>query len=106
VNKAQAEDSDLYFDSDGKPHLRQLARQPSPEKAEEVETILKATMPERHLLYIPHHAHYWVGYTRHFGPPSSFDPNRVTRYLVISSLLWAMVVTWGPLKQLAIPAGW
>ncbi len=74
VDKAQAEDSNLYFDSDGKPHLRQLARQPSPEKAEEVEAILKARMPERHILDILHHVHHWVGYTRHFGPPSGSDP--------------------------------
>lgn len=85
VDKAQAEDSDLYFDSDGKPHLRQLARQPSPEKAEEVEAIMKAKMPEHYLLDILHHVHHWVRYTRHFGSPSGSDPklsDPLSRYLL------------------------
>ena len=33
-----------------------------------LEALLKARLPERHLLDILKNVHYWVGYTRHFGP--------------------------------------
>jgi TnpA family transposase len=41
-------------------------------------------MPERHLLDILKNVHHWVGYTRHFGPPSGADPKLsepILRYL-------------------------
>jgi len=42
-------------------------------------------MPERHLLDVLHNVHYWIPYTRHFGPPSGSDAklrNPVARYLI------------------------
>jgi hypothetical protein len=90
VDKGQAGESDLYFDADGKPHLRQLTSQPTPEEAERIESIMKSRMTERHLLDVLHNVHYWVGYTRHFGPPSGSDPKlrdrvsslTLSRYLI------------------------
>ena len=41
-------------------------------------------MPERHLLDILKNVQHWVGYTRHFGPPSGADPklsDPVLRYI-------------------------
>ena len=41
-------------------------------------------MPERHLLDILKNVQHWVGYTRHFGPPSGADPklsDAVMRYI-------------------------
>lgn len=85
VDKDQAKESDLYFDADGKPHLRQLTRLSDPEEAEKLEAIMKSRMTERHLLDVLHHVHHWVGYTRHFGPPSGSDPKMsdpLSRYLI------------------------
>jgi TnpA family transposase len=85
VDKAQEQESDLYFDSDGKPHLRQLVRLPDPEMAKFLEDMVKARMPERHLLDILNRTHHWVRYTRHFGPPSGSDPklkDPLSHYLI------------------------
>ncbi|MCP4096109.1 MAG: Tn3 family transposase [Planctomycetaceae bacterium] len=85
VDKAQTEASDLYFDADGKPHLRKLTRLSDPEEAEKLEAIMKSRMTERHLLDVLHHVHHWVGYTRHFGPPSGSDSKMrdpLSRYLI------------------------
>jgi hypothetical protein len=51
---------------------------------------MKSRMTERHLLDVLHNVHYWVGYTRHFGPPSGSDPKlrdrvsslTLSRYLI------------------------
>jgi TnpA family transposase len=85
VDEGQSAESDLSFDAEGKPHLRQLPRLPTPEDAEALEKVLKARMPERHLLDILSNTHHWVPYTRHFGPPSGSDPklsDPVPRYLI------------------------
>ena len=85
VDEGQSAESDLFFDAEGKPHLRQLPRLPTPEDAETVEHVLKARMPERHLLDILSNTHHWTPYTRHFGPPSGSDPklrDPVSRYLI------------------------
>jgi TnpA family transposase len=85
VDHEHTAESDLYFDNDGKPHLHQLPRLSTPENAEELETFLKSKIPERHLLDILHNVHHWIGYTRHFGPPSGSDPklkDAIPRYLI------------------------
>jgi len=85
VDQAQASKSDLYFDGDGKPHLRQLTRRSVPEDSEKLEAIMKSRMPECHLLDVLHNVHHWVGYSRHFGPPSGSDPklrDPLSRYLI------------------------
>jgi hypothetical protein len=89
VDAGQSAESDLSFDAapkgHPKPHLRQLPRLPTPEDAEAVEEVLKARMPERHLLDILSNTHHWVPYTRHFGPPSGSDSKLsapVPRYLI------------------------
>jgi len=49
-----------------------------------LEALLKARLPERHLLDILKHVHYWIGYTRHFGPLSGTEPklsSPVLRYI-------------------------
>jgi hypothetical protein len=58
VDDGQAGDSDLSFDTQGKPHLKQLPRLPTPEDAEALENILKARMPERHLLDVLNNTHH------------------------------------------------
>jgi len=85
VDKMQIDDGDLYFDDEGKPHLRRLPKRETPENAEALQSEMQRRMPERHLLDILHHAHRWVPYTRHFGPPSGSDPklqDSVDRYLM------------------------
>lgn len=85
VDQSQVEDSDLYFDEDGKPHLRRLPKQKEPEEAKALQEEMQGRLPERHLLDLLHHAHRWVPFTRHFGPPSGSDPklrNPVDRYLI------------------------
>jgi len=55
-----------------------------PDDLATLEALLKARLPERHLLDVLKNVQYWVGYTRHFGPPSGADPKLaepVLRYL-------------------------
>jgi TnpA family transposase len=79
------ENSELALDADGKPHLRQALRQPLPPGVEALEAAIQERMPERALLDILKRVHYWVDYTRHFGPPSGSDPkltDAVLRYIL------------------------
>jgi TnpA family transposase len=85
VDHAQAADSDLYFDEDGKPHLRRLPKQPEPAEAKTLQEEMQSRLPERHLLDLLHHTHRWVPFTRHFGPPSGSDSklsDPIDRYLI------------------------
>ena len=78
------EKPELTIDQEGTPHLKRLPAQPLPEDLETIEALLKERMPERHLLDILKNVHHWVGYTRHFGPPSGADPklsDAVLRYI-------------------------
>ena len=45
VDETLTEESDLSFDDGGKPHLTRLARQSTPETAEEIEKAMQAKMP-------------------------------------------------------------
>lgn len=67
------ENTELSIDEFGKPHLKRLKAKPAPEELETLEALLKERMPERHLLDILKNVQHWVGYTRHFGPPSGAD---------------------------------
>jgi hypothetical protein len=72
------------MDKDGTPHLKRLPAQPMPENLQKIEALLKDRMPERHLLDVLKNVQHWVGYTRHFGPPSGADPklsDPVLRYI-------------------------
>lgn len=59
----------LTIDTEGTPHLKRLPASPVPEGFSTLEALLKARLPERHLLDVLKHVQAWVGYTRHFGPP-------------------------------------
>ena len=55
-----------------------------PDDLATLEALVKARLPERHLLDVLKNVQYWVGYTRHFGPPSGADPklaDPVLRYI-------------------------
>jgi hypothetical protein len=85
VDEGFPENSDLSFDNDGKPHLKRVVKQPLPEGTEALQEAIKEHMPERHLLDILKHVHYWVNYTAQFGPPSGSEPklaDAVSRYLM------------------------
>ena len=85
VDNGFPENSDLSFDKDGKPHLKRVAKQPIPEGTEALQETIRERMPERHLLDILKHVHYWVNYTAHFGPPAGTEPklaDAVSRYLM------------------------
>jgi TnpA family transposase len=85
IDTDQTEESDLHFDAEGKPHLRRLPGTATPDGAKALAEILRSKMPERHLLDVLHNVHYWIPYTRHFGPPSGSDPklrDPVARYLI------------------------
>ena len=84
VDRAYPDNTELTIDEAGTPHLKRLGAQPIPEDFQTVEALLKERMPERHLLDILRNVQHWVGYTRHFGPPSGADPklaDPVLRYL-------------------------
>jgi TnpA family transposase len=84
VDATYPENSALTIDHEGTPHLKRLPAQPTPEDLQTIEAFLKERMPERHLLDILKNVHHWVGYTRHFGPPSGADPklsDPVLRYI-------------------------
>lgn len=100
VDKGFPENSDLSFDKDGKPHLKRVVKQPLPEGTEALQEAIRERMPERHLLDILKHVHYWVNYTAHFGPPAGTEPklaDAVSRYLMT---LFAYGCNMGP-AQLA-----
>lgn len=85
VDEGFPENSDLSFDKDGKPHLKRIVKQPLPEGTKALREAIKERMPERHLLDILKHVHYWINYTAHFGPPSGSEPklaDAVSRYLM------------------------
>lgn len=85
VDTAFPDNSELTIDEMGTPHLKRLGAQPIPEELATLEALLKERMPERHLLDILKHVHDWVGYTRHFGPPSGSDhklTDPLSRYLL------------------------
>jgi hypothetical protein len=74
----------LTIDAEGTPHLKRLPAAPVPEGFPALEALLKARLPERHLLDVLKNVQAWVGYTRHFGPPSGADAKLaepVMRYL-------------------------
>jgi TnpA family transposase len=85
VDSSFPDNSELTLDETGTPHLKRLKAQPIPEALETLEALLKERMPERHLLDILKHVQDWVGYTRHFGPPSGADhklTDPISRYLL------------------------
>lgn len=78
------ENTALTLDDEGTPHLTRLQARPLPEDLHTSEAVLKDRMPERPRLDILKDGQPWVGYTRHFGPPSGADPklsDPVLRYL-------------------------
>jgi TnpA family transposase len=74
VDAAYPANTALTSDDDGTPHLKRLPAQPVPDALPPLEALLKARLPERHLLDVLKHGQYWVGYPRPFGPPSGADP--------------------------------
>jgi TnpA family transposase len=85
VDSSFPDNSELTLDATGTPHLKRLKAQPIPEELETLEALVKERMPERHLLDILKHVQDWVGYTRHFGPPSGADhklTDPISRYLL------------------------
>ena len=85
VDSSFPDNSELTLDETGTPHLKRLKAQPIPEALETLEALLKERMPERHLLDILKNVQDWVGYTRHFGPPSGADhklTDPISRYLL------------------------
>jgi TnpA family transposase len=85
VDRTFPANTELTIDEEGKPHLKRLKAQPTPEELEALEALLKERMPERHLLDILKNVQHWVGYTRHFGPPSGADPklaDPIARYIL------------------------
>jgi TnpA family transposase len=84
VDATYPENTSLTIDDEGTPHLKRLQARPMPEDLHTIEAVLKDRMPERHLLDILKDVQHWVGYTRHFGPPSGADPklsDPVLRYI-------------------------
>jgi Tn3 transposase DDE domain/Domain of unknown function (DUF4158) len=84
VDATYPDNTELTIDEAGTPHLKRLQAQPVPEELQTIEALLKERMPERHLLDILKNVQHWVGYTRHFGPPSGADPklsDAVLRYI-------------------------
>jgi TnpA family transposase len=74
----------LTMDEDGTPPRKRLPAQPVPDGLPTLAALLTARLPERHLLAILKHVHYWVGYPRHFGPLSGTErtlSSPVLRYL-------------------------
>ena len=84
VDASFPENTELSIDLDGMPHLKRQAARALPDQLEGFEQAIRDHMPERHILDILKHVHYWARYTRHFGPPSGSDPkltDATERYL-------------------------
>lgn len=74
LDAAMPDQTELTFDAEGHPHLRKGEPQPVPEGMEAFREAIQARMPERELLDMLKRVHYWVDFSRHFGPPSGSDP--------------------------------
>ena len=84
VDAAYPANTALTIDADGTPHLKRLPAQPVPDDLATLEALVKARLPERHLLDVLKNVQYWVGYTRHFGRPPGPIPkltDPVLRYI-------------------------
>jgi hypothetical protein len=103
VDATYPDNTELTIDHEGTPHLKRLPAQPTPEDLQTIEALLKERMPERHLLDILKNVYHWVGYTRHFGPPSGVIPSSPTLFYAISLPSLAMPVSLVPPKPRAIP---
>ena len=82
---ATGEETYFTIDAQGRPHMKRLKATPVPESLATLEDRIRQRLPERHLLDILKHVHYWAGYTRHFGPISGSDPklsDATRRYLL------------------------
>ena len=85
VDASFPDNTELTLDDSGKPHLKRLKAQPTPEDLETLSALLKERMPDRHLLDVLKNVHHAIKYTRHFGPPSGADPklsDPISRYLL------------------------
>lgn len=85
LDESMPANAELSFDADGKPYLRREGAQPIPPGTEALEAAIQERMPEHGLLDILKRVHYWVDYTRHFGPLSGSEPkltDPIARYIV------------------------
>ena len=85
LDESMPENAELRFDSDGTPYLRRESAQPIPLGTQALEAAIQERMPESGLLDILKRVHYWVDYTRHFGPLSGSEPklsDAIARYIV------------------------
>jgi TnpA family transposase len=73
VSESFPDEGQIYF-KDGKPILRQLPRQVSPDGAKQLRAALADRMPPINLLDILAYTEHLVNFTRHFGPLSGSDP--------------------------------
>jgi len=73
VDAGFPDNSALWIDPDGSPHLIRQAAQPLPQGLHAFEEAIRARMPERHLLDVLKHTQHWSSFTRHFGPLSGSD---------------------------------
>ncbi|MBC8231005.1 hypothetical protein H8E77_15745 [bacterium] len=74
VDDSYPDNIELTLDEEGRPHLKRLKVEPLPKGLEEFKEAVRSHMPERHLLDVLKHAHYWINYARHFTPPSGSAP--------------------------------
>jgi TnpA family transposase len=84
VDAGFPDNSALWIDPDGTPHLIRQAAQPLPQGLQAFEQAIRERMPERHLLDVLKHVQHWSSFTRHFGPLSGSDPkleDATKRYL-------------------------
>jgi hypothetical protein len=84
VDAQYPSNTELIVDESGRPHLKRLRSTPQPTGLDQFLETVRNRMPERHLLDILKHVHYWSNYTRHFTPPAGSDPkmpDATARYL-------------------------
>ena len=72
-------------EEDGRPVLKKYDAKPKNERAEKLEQIIRARMPERTLLDILSNAQHYIGWTNEFGPLSGTDSkldNPIEKYIL------------------------
>jgi TnpA family transposase len=74
VDKICSDGKQFTINKNGEPVLKRVFSLGEPIEVQELETKIRALMPERSILDILCNVEHWLNWTRHFGPVSGSEP--------------------------------
>lgn len=84
ANDLFPKNTEFTIDPNGKMHLKRYRAKEKPQQLKELQSKIRESMPERHLLDMLKNVYYWSNFTKHFGPPSGNKTkmnNALSKYL-------------------------